>query len=119
MKIREKNGITKEMIADIRRRSFENQSRVWKAVAEELNRPRRKRFEVNLNRLEKYAKANERIVVPGVVLGSGEIKKKLIVAAFRFSGKAREKIEKSGGECLSVEEMLERNPKGRGIRMMG
>jgi large subunit ribosomal protein L18e len=119
MKIREKNEIAKEMIASMRRRSFENQSKVWKAIAEELNRPRRKRFEVNLNRLEKHAKANEKIVVPGVVLGSGEIKKKLTIAAFRFSGKAREKIEKSGGECLSVEEMLEKNPKGKGIRMMG
>ncbi len=107
------------MIEDIRTKSFENKSKFWGAVAENLNRSRRKRFEVNLNRLEKHAKANETIVVPGVVLGAGEIKKRLTIAAFRFSGKSKEKIEKSGGKCLSIEEMFERNPKGKGIRIMG
>jgi len=119
MKIRKKNEITKEMIVHIRKKSFENKSKFWKAVAENLNRSRRKRFEVNLNRLEKHGKANETIVVPGIVLGSGEIKKKLVVAALRFSGKAKGKIEKSGGKCLTMEELLEKNPKGKGIRIMG
>jgi large subunit ribosomal protein L18e len=119
MEIREKNEITKEMIVHIRNKSFENESKVWRAVAENLNRPRRKRYEVNLNRLEKQGKAKETIIVPGIVLGAGEIKKKLVVAALRFSGKAKEKIEKSGGKCLTIEELLEKNPKGKGIRIMG
>ena len=119
MKTREKNEITKEMIEDIRKKGFENKSKLWIAVAEGMNRSRRKRFEVNLNRLEKHAKTNEKIVVPGIILGSGEITKKLTVAALRFSGKAKEKIEKSGGTCLTIEEMSEKNPKGKGIRIMG
>ncbi len=119
MKIREKNELMKEMIADMRKKSFESKSKFWNSVAENLNRPRRKRYEVNLNRLEKHSKANEKIIVPGIVLGAGEIKKKLTVAALRFSGKAKEKIEKSGGKCLTIEELLKENPKGKGIRIMG
>jgi large subunit ribosomal protein L18e len=103
MKIRGKNEITKEMIADIRRKGFDNRSKFWISVAESLNRPRRRRYEVNLNRLEKHGKANEKIVV----------------AALRFSGKAKERVEKAGGECLTIEEMIGKNPKGKGIRIMG
>lgn len=33
------------------------------------------------------------------ILGDGELKKKLTVKAQRFSGSAREKITKSGGQC--------------------
>jgi len=119
MRLREKDEVTKGMISDLRKRSFGNKSKMWKAVAKALNRPRRKRFEVNLNRLEKYAKAREKIVVPGIVLGNGEIKKRLEVAALKFSGKAKEKIEKAGGKCLTIEEMFKESPKGKGIRIMG
>lgn len=117
MKAREKSS--KSMIEKLYREGIEKKADVWKAVAKGLNRPRRKRFEVNLTRLEKHAKPKETIVVPGVVLGSGELKKKLKVAAFKFSGNAKGKIERAGGKCLSIEELYEKNPKGNAIRIMG
>ena len=119
MKVRGKSDVTRELVEEIRNKSFENKSKLWRAVAEGMNRSRRKRFEVNLNRLEKHGKAKETIVVPGIVLGAGEIKKVITIAALRFSGKAKEKIEKSGGKCLTIEELFEKNPKGKGIRIMG
>ncbi len=36
------------------------------------------------------------------VLGDGELKKKLTVEAHRFSGSAREKITKAGGQCVEL-----------------
>jgi large subunit ribosomal protein L18e len=118
MKIREKNPITKELIEKLEKKTFESKRPLWKALAKALNRPRRKRHEVNLTRIEKYAKANEIVVVPGVVLGDGEVKKKLTIFALRFSKKAEEKIKKSGGKCLYFRNLLESPPKGR-IRIMG
>jgi large subunit ribosomal protein L18e len=44
--------------------------------------------------------------------------KKVDVVAFKFSAKAQEKIENAGGECLSIEEAMEANPKGSNIRIM-
>ncbi|MEE9322977.1 MAG: 50S ribosomal protein L18e [Candidatus Aenigmarchaeota archaeon] len=117
MKIREK--ASRPLVEKLYKEGIEKKADVWKAVAKGLNRPRRKRFEVNLARIEKHAKPKETIVVPGVVLGSGEIKKRIVVAALKFSGKSKEKIGKSGGECLSIEELYEKNPKGKGIRIMG
>lgn len=117
MKIRKR--ASKPLIEKLYKEGIEKKANVWKAVAKDLNRPRRKGFEVNLTRIEKHSKPKETIVVPGVVLGSGDIKKRVVVAALKFSGKAKEKIEKTGGKCLSIEELYEKNPKGKGVRIMG
>lgn len=119
MKLKNKNECTKALVKKLYTEGVKHKSSVWKAVAEDLNRPRRIRFEVNLTDIEKYAQPKETVIVSGVVLGNGEIKKHVTVAALRFSGNAKEKIEKSGGKCLSIEELYEKNPKGKGIRIMG
>lgn len=117
MKAREK--AYKGLVEKLHSEGMRQGSKAWVAVARNLNRPSSKRFEVNLTRIEKYAKSGQKIVVPGTVLGNGELKKKVTVAALRFSGPARERISEAGGESLSIEEMYEKNPKGKGLRIMG
>ena len=117
MKIRDKNLVLKEMIEKLYARGTEYP--VWKAVAKALNRPRRKKYEVNVYKIEKFAKNNENILVPGSVLGSGEITKPVKVAALKFSKGAKEKIEKAGGKCLTIPELFKQNPKGTGVKIMG
>jgi len=117
MKLREKNPLLKEMIKGLKKKGSETP--VWKAVAEGLNRPRRKGYKVNLYEIEKHAKPKETIIVPGAVLGSGDIKKTVTVAALKFSKSAKEKIEKAGGKCLSIDELVEKSPKSSNIRIMG
>jgi large subunit ribosomal protein L18e len=119
MKLKNKNEGTRKLVDRLYAESIKHKSGLWKSVAEDLNRARRKRFEVNLTSIEKYASPKETIVVPGVVLGSGVIKKHVTVAALRFSGSAKEKIEKAGGKCLSLEELHEKHPTGKGIRILG
>ena len=58
------------------------------------------------------------VIIPGKLLGSGDVIKPFTVAAFRFSEKAKEKIHNAGGTCLSIEELIERNPKGTNVRIM-
>ena len=91
----------------------------WKAVAKGLNRPRRVGHKINLYRLDKIAGGKETVVVPGIVLGTGEVTKKLNVAALKFSGSARQKIEKAGGNCWSIEQLAKENPEGKGVRIFG
>lgn len=119
MKVKNKNEPLKALVEKIHADAMRNSSGIWAAVAEDLNRSRRIRFEVNLGEIEKYAQPKETLVVPGIVLGSGELKKHVTVAAVRFSGSAKAKIEKAGGECLSIEELYGKNPKGKGIRILG
>ena len=118
MKVRNKNDYTKTLVEKLYVDGVQNKSGIWKAVAESLNRPTRVRFEVNLTSIEKLAQAKETLVVPGAVLGSGQISKHVNVAALKFSGSARMKIEKAGGTCLSIDELYEKNPTGRGVRII-
>ena len=115
MKIREKNPLLRKEIESLAMTGTEEP--VWKGVAKGLNRPRRKRFEVNLSRLEKFANENDTIIVPGVVLGEGNISKPVNVAAVKFSSEARKKIEKAGGKCLSIGEASRLEPSK--MRIMG
>jgi len=113
MKVRDKHSELEELIRDLSR----SKNPFWKSVAKALNRSRRIRFEVNLYRIERYAKSNDNIIVPGVVLGTGEIKKPVNVAAIRFSKSAKEKIERAGGKCFGIKELLEKNIEN--IKIMG
>lgn len=117
MKVRDKNPVKSGLITELREKGLKTP--VWKAVAKGLNRPSRKAYEVNVSRLEKHAKKGEIIVVPGTVIGTGALTKPLTVAALRFSGTACEKIEKAGGKCMSIEEMVKDNPNGKKLRVMG
>jgi large subunit ribosomal protein L18e len=118
MKLRNKNIVTNEIIVKLEEKGRREKKPIFIALAKELNRPRRVRFEVNLSRINHYAKDNDHVIVPGVVLGQGTIEKAVNVAAFRFSGKAREMIEGKGGKCLSFDDLLEHGMKGK-IRIMG
>ncbi len=117
MKPREKGPERLRLIESLYRKGIEEDTPLWKAVAKALNRPRRKSFEVNVYDIEKHAKKGETVIVPGSVLGSGNITKPLTVAAVKFSSSAREKIEKAGGKAISIED-ASRMPKTR-VRIMG
>jgi len=112
------NPYLKELIQFLRKKGGELKVPLWKTVAEKLEKPTRQRVEVNLSRIERYAKEGETIVVPGVVLGCGSLTKKLTIAAWRFSKKAKEKIEKVGGRAISIKQLFEENPKGSNVKLM-
>ena len=91
---------------------------LWKRLANDLSKPTRQRRIVNLYKIEQYARDNEIVVVPGKVLGVGEVKKKLTIAAFNFSDEAYEKI-KQVGEAISINELMKKNPQGKNVRVLG
>jgi large subunit ribosomal protein L18e len=59
------------------------------------------------------------VVVPGKVLGAGRIDHPVHVAAFTFSEQARSKILRAKGKCLSILELMEKNPKGTNVKIIG
>lgn len=107
------------VVRELREVSREAGAAVWRDVADRLERSRRNWSEVNLSRLSRYASKGEQIVVPGVLLGTGEISTAVTVAAFRASAAARKKIEAAGGKAVSLLELAVQNPKGSGVRIMG
>lgn len=86
---------------------------LWKRVAYELARPERKRREVNLSSINRNTKSGETVIVPGKVLGSGELKHKVTIAAWQFTDGALKKIKEAGGEHMTLKELHDKKKTGR------
>ena len=106
------------LIKKLKEQSRKNSAKIWKDVAERLESPNRLYASVNVGKIERYAEEGDTIIVPGKVLGSGNLTKKINIAAWRFSKKAEEKIKKAGGKVLNIDEIMQENPKGSKIKIM-
>ncbi|MCD6502619.1 MAG: 50S ribosomal protein L18e [Thermoplasmata archaeon] len=118
-KVRKENPYLLELVEKLRRKYSETKAPIWKAVAEELLRPRSIRKGVNVGKIDKILKDGEIALVIGKALGGGYVTRPLVVAAVSFSKKAREKIEKAGGRCMSIEDLMSENPNGSNVRIFG
>jgi large subunit ribosomal protein L18e len=112
------NPSTIQLINELKRLAGKNSAPVWKYTAEMMEKPETRWAELNVGKLEDYAKPNSAVLVPGKVLGGGELTKALSVTAFRFSGSAKKKIIDAGGKVVSLMELVESNPKGSGLLLM-
>ena len=107
------------MIVALRQKGYKENEKIWICLAEELSRATRNAREVNCSALNRFAKENDTIVVPGKVLGTGIISKKMTIAAWSFSHQAIEKLLKAGCKLCSLQELMQKPAKGRRIRIMG
>jgi large subunit ribosomal protein L18e len=108
-----------DLVSGLKRQSREKETPLWRDIAQRLSRPTRQYTEVNLSRINRYTKDKDLVLVPGKVLGAGEIEHTLTVAALSFSGSAKSKITAAGGLCLTIQELMSRNPDGSRVRIMG
>ena len=92
---------------------------IWKRIALDLEKPTRQMRVVNLSKINRFCQANEAVIVPGKVLGTGELDRKITIAAYNFSKQAVEKIGKSQGTTYSIYEFMKKNPKGAKTRIIG
>lgn len=105
-------------IAYLRKASRKYGNRIWRRVAELLSVPRRRRIAVNVSKINRYTKDGDIVVVPGKVLGCGSLDHRVIIGAWSFSKSAKEKIIKTGGEALSLIDLVERYPKGSNVKII-
>jgi large subunit ribosomal protein L18e len=112
------NAHTETLIQTLKRTSIEQQAAVWKRVAEDLERSSRQRRVVNVFKIDLHCQDGDVVVVPGKVLGNGDLTKKVTVAAFAFSTEAKNKISKAG-KALTIQELMKTNPKGQRVKILG
>jgi large subunit ribosomal protein L18e len=111
------NPRLQQLVAKLKSVARESDTGVWQDIADRLEKPRRTHAEVNLGRIERYAEADETVVVPGKVLGSGALRTDVTVAAVDLSSTARRKIEQAG-DAVELEQVLESNPEGANVRVV-
>ena len=92
---RKKNPELKELIFKLKK---QNKLDIASAIA----LPKRKRIEVSIRKIDKETKAGDNVLVPGKVLGGGEMSHSITIAALSFSKDARLKLK----DC-SIKDILE------------
>ena len=112
--IRKENPVLLSLIEELKK----GKKPIWKRVVCELSRPRRQMPQINLSKIEVYGNDGGTVLVPGKVLGSGNLSKKLTVAAFSFSDTAKKLIADAGGKAISIESLYKSNPGGRDVLLL-
>ena len=118
-KINKSNPVLLQLIKDLKKQSNEKDVGIWKDIALRLEKSSKNWPVVNLDRINTYINDKEIALVPGKVLSSGNLSKKITIAAWSFSDKSYEKIRKAGGKTISINELMKNNPKGENIRILG
>ncbi len=118
MRTKTTNEQQKRLLILLKRQSRTPGGRIWRTLYERLQGPRRARVVVNVADLQRHFEKGHTMVVPGKVLSEGIVTDKLQVAAVSFSSKARTKIKAVGGKCFSLEQLAEKNPSGKNLRLI-
>ena len=116
---RKSNSELVKTVTELKKASRQNDAPLWKSVALRLEGPARNWPSVNISKLEFNLNKNSKAVVPGKLLGAGNITKKITVSAYSFSQSAKSKVEAAGGKCLSYDEFIKSNPKGTDVVVIG
>lgn len=116
--VRKQNSELVRLVGELRRTARAQHAAIWATVADRLERPRHQVRPVNLGHLERLARPEETVIVPGKLLADGLLTKPLTVAAFAYSADARSKVHAAGGHALSLHDLLKARPDGAGVRLL-
>lgn len=113
-----KNQELIDTIITLKEATKNTEKAIWKAIAKELDKPKRGRASVNLSRINRYTAKDEVVAVPGKVLASGYLDHPLKIAAFSFSDMAVQKVKQAKGETMTLIDLLESGIDPSKIRIM-
>ena len=116
---RKSNAELVQAITSLKKAARDNDAPIWKSIAKRLEGPSRNWPTVNISKLEYNSQKNSKIVVPGKLMGSGNLTKKVTVSAYSFTKSATEKIEKAGLKFVHYSDFIKSNPKGKDVMVIG
>lgn len=109
---RKANPILRELIEDCNK--LASKSKFWKKITKELSRSTRRMREVNIYKLNRVTKPKEQIIIPGKLLGIGELKHDLTIYCLKYSQSTKNKIK----NLFPIQELIKKNPEGKGTRII-
>jgi len=113
------NQVVIRMAKDLKRASIKNEAPIWGKLAEYALKPSVARRDINLNRIGQLTKENYTVIFPGKVLGTGNVPHKITLCSFSISNSAASKITENGGKIISYSDLIEQNPTGKGVMLLG
>ncbi len=112
------NPQVRKLLRQLREQGKQQKVKIWRELAERLEGSRRSRPEVNLGQLNRFTDEGGVVVVPGKVLAAGKLDHSVNVAALMFSAPAKRKVVAAGGSVMTLEQLVEQNPSGKGLKLM-
>ncbi len=112
------NPVLRHAAVMLERAAKRQSAPIWNEASRLLSAETKNRVEVNVGRISRIAEDGQALFVPGKVLGTGVLDKKVVVGAFSFSASAKSKLESAGGSALSVEQFLKKYPRGSGVQLV-
>ncbi len=92
--------------------------KAWNKVAQIVGGSRKKYSSINLKEIDNFSQDGDTIVVPGKVLSSGNLYKKVKVCAVNFSESAKEKLKNAKIDYFKILEEIEKNPEAKGVKIL-
>ncbi len=113
------NQLVIQMVKELKGASKKNNAPIWSRLAELALKPSSARRTINIGQIDKFVKDNDVIVVPGKVLGTGNISHKITLCSFSMSTTGAKKVLQSGGKIISFSELIKSHPTGKGVVIIG
>lgn len=113
------NQVVTQMAIELKKASTKNDAPIWLKLAKLALKTSSSRRVVNLTKINEVTKDDAVIVVPGKVLGTGNVSHKITLSSFSISNSAAKKIIESGGTIISFSEMIKKFPTGKGVIIIG
>lgn len=113
------NQLVIRMARDLKKASAKNDAPIWAKLAEYALKPSVARRDINLYKIGQLTKENDTVVFPGKVLGTGNVPHKITLCSFSISNSAATKIIENGGKVISYTELIQKNPTGKGVVLLG
>lgn len=90
----------------------------WNIVAHKISKPSRKQTDLNLDEINERSKEGDIIIIPGKVLGMGEVNKKIKISALAYSESAKEKLTKNKIDFNLIGEEIKSNIEAKNIKIL-
>ncbi len=69
--------------------------KMWAKINSIVAVPRRRRVDVNINKINRFSKEGDHVIVPGKVLGIGSMDHRVKITALEYSKGALEELERA------------------------
>jgi large subunit ribosomal protein L18e len=90
----------------------------WLMISRILAGSTRNHSSVNLNQIQRNSEEGKTVVIPGKVLGNGDLTKKVKVVALSFSSSAEIKLKKLKVDYSTIAEEIKKNPKAKEVQII-
>jgi len=92
--------------------------KAWLKIVQFISAGKRRYSAVNLKEIDAKTTAGDTVLIPGKVLSSGNLTKKVKIVALSISAEARDKLKETKSEFVKIKDEIVKNPKGEGIKII-